>query len=185
MQCTLCVMDLLCVCGNSYSGTSILTLCKNRIVNMISITCSWSFWLQMNEPWQLHKWIHIYIIAQQFIIKKLISHMIYFTHSLKRNDNFVIIANTLHKTCHSGCRWVNQLYTWTRIIIVSSNHNLYKHINVQWNQSNLFLHDEFICIHVCNWFTNMANGMTNYMPYWQSYFYSATICRKHASWILR
>ena len=34
------------------------------------------------------------IIAQQFIIKKLIAHMICFAHSLKRNVNFVIIANT-------------------------------------------------------------------------------------------
>jgi len=47
--------------------------------------------------------------------------------------------------------------------------------NVQWNPSNLFLYDEFLCnypINVCNWFTHLQPEWQT-TSYWQSYFYSA------------
>ena len=67
-----------------------------------------------------------------------------------------------HVVCHSGCRWVNQLHTWIRIIAWQSI--IKEHVTLIplhiW--SNLFLYDELSChVRVCNWFTHLQ-------PEWQT-----------------
>ena len=89
--------------------------CKNRIVNM---TCSLSFWLQMSEPITHIDTDNCMTIHLKGT--KLLWFHCSFVHSLKRNDKLsliMIVAYNYIATCifHSGCRWVNQLHTWSHI----------------------------------------------------------------------
>jgi len=87
-----------------------------------------SFWLQMSEP-ITHldtdncMTIHHHKGTSYF---DSTAHLMCFVHSFKRNDKLsfiVIIAYIVTCVCHSGCRWVNQVHTWTHIITLYISNN--------------------------------------------------------------
>jgi len=52
------------------------------------------------------------------------AHLMCFVHSFNRNDKLsLIIAYIVTCVCHSGCRWVNQLHTWTHIFTLYISNN--------------------------------------------------------------
>ena len=98
------------------------THCNNRTINM---TCSLSFWLQMSEPIT-----HIDTDNYMTIHHKGTGYFDSTEHPfipLKEMISYHSLWLLLTCICHSGCRWVNQLHTWTHIITLYISSNLINH----------------------------------------------------------
>jgi len=91
------------------------------------------------------------------------------SHTVKLGSSlWPIVCN-----CHSGCRWVNQLHTWIRIItwlfIIKEHVTLIPlHIWCVLFTPLLLMYSVIICVQVCNWFTHLQ-------PEWQTRHYIIAI----------